>query len=365
MGNHNVTTMPCLLDPHVHFRDWAQSGKETIRHGFESALNSGVTEIFDMPNTVPPLTEADAIYARLEDARRAIASFPREVASRLSYHLYAGITPDHTRIHRLVALQKELFPHVVGLKFFVGHSTGNMGVIDDTQQKEVYRTLAEAGYQGVVALHCEKESLLKPALDRPGDAVAHSLSRPSGAEVQSVRDQIAFSREAGFQGTLHVCHLSTPEALKEIQTARRQGIRITCAVTPHHALLSTADVTAERRLCMNPPLRTEGERASLYDALVEGAIDWVETDHAPHTCEDKAQGANGIPGYTGLLLLLSRLRSSGVSEMRLQELFGGSVLKTFGLEERAVVLPDSTFIENHLPVSRTQYPWDPYAGISL
>lgn len=352
-----------MIDPHVHFRDWEQSEKETLRHGICSGLVAGVSCFFDMPNTVPPLTDEATILRRLSHADKVMAEMDGDDAIRISYHVYGGITTDMEQIRDMVALHARLFPLMVGLKLFAGHSTGNMGVVTEEQQRAVYRTLADCGYKGVVALHCEKEALLCPDCDAPDDALAHSLARPSTAEVESVRDQIRFAREEGFAGTLHVCHISTAGAIGLVSEAREQGMQITCGATPHHALLSVQDSLPHRHLSMNPPLREQADRDAVFLALLDGHIDWIETDHAPHTREDKKNGANGIPGYTGLMLLIRRLRMADCPEERLRDLLGKNVLQAFGLDGQAITVPDASFIDNSLGSSRVRYPWDPYEGM--
>lgn len=352
-----------MIDPHVHFRDWEQTEKETLCHGMRSGLGAGVTTFFDMPNTVPPLTDEATILRRLALAGNVIAEIGGANIPRISYHVYGGITTDTAQVRAMADLHARLFPAMVGLKFFAGHSTGHMGVIEEEKQKSVYRTLADCGYSGVVALHCEKEALLKPELDGMDEGRAHSLSRPPQAEVESVRDQICFAREAGFAGTLHICHISTVGALALVEEARAEGMKITCGVTPHHALLSVEDALPQRHLSMNPPLRSPEERDGMFAALLDGRIDWIETDHAPHSLEDKKNGANGIPGFTGTMLLIRHLRNAGCTEERLVDLLGRNVQKAFGLSGQKIIVPDSTFIDSRLDRSRVRYPWDPYEGV--
>ncbi len=123
-----------------------------------------------------------------------------------------------------------------------------------------------------MALHCEKESLLHPELYDPSDFSTHSLARPVEAEVESVSDQLRISQEEGFKGHLHICHLSSIEALHEIEKAKAQGgVRVSCAVTPHHALLSSEEAKDHSLYAkMNPPLRSETERSVLFAALLGG-----------------------------------------------------------------------------------------------
>ena len=347
-----------MIDVHVHLRDWEQSNKETLAHGMGVALSCGVDEVFDMPNTNPPLTGRTAILKRFEDAQACNLA--------VCYHLWAGVTSDRTQLSEMVALHRELFPRVIGLKMFAGHSTGNMGLTEEETQKQVYHTLAHADYQGVLALHCEKESLLRPNLERNEDFSSHSLARPVEAEVASVRDQLRFALEAGFKGHLHICHLSSIETLSVIEDARAAGVRVSCGVTPHHALLSQDDAK-DRSLYakMNPPLRSETERSALFAVLLAGRIDWIETDHAPHTLADKEGGASGIPGFSGMLLLLKALIEAGAQEDLLLDLVGKRALRVFGLSDRVITMPLYDELASRSLEAAKAYPFDSFANFRL
>lgn len=347
-----------MIDVHVHLRDWEQSAKETLAHGMEVAHSCGVDELFDMPNTSPPLTGREAILKRLEDASLC------SVAVR--YHLWAGVTSDYDQLIEVVELHRELFPRVIGLKMFAGHSTGNMGLTEEEEQKRVYQTLAKAEYRGVLALHCEKESLLRPDLEKLEDFSSHSFARPVAAEVASVTDQIRFAVEAGFKGHLHICHLSSIETLMLVEEARARGVRISCGLTPHHALLSTVDAQ-DRALYakMNPPLRSETERSALFAALLAGRIDWIETDHAPHTLADKEGGASGIPGFSGMLLLVKSLVEAGATEELLMRLLGQRALEVFGLEKRTITHPPYDELSFRSLAAAKEYPFDSFANLRL
>ncbi len=347
-----------MIDPHVHLRDWNQADKETLQHGMEVALQCGIDEVFDMPNTSPPLTTEAAILKRLEDADRC--------RTGVRYHLWAGVTSDPKQVESIAKLAKALFPSVIGLKMFAGHSTGHMGLVDEQMQREVYQTLTDAGYEGMVALHCEKEALLKPALEDERDFSSHSLARPVEAEAASVRDQIRLSSEAGFKGHLHICHLSSIEALGIIEEAKREGRRISLAVTAHHALLCSKDAKDHSLYAkMNPPLRSETERSSLFAALLEGRVDWIETDHAPHTLRDKECGASGIPGFSGLLLLVKQLIEQGAEHSLLTQLLGSRVLQIAGLPEREISIPAYDQLSDLSLAAARAYPYDSFSTLRL
>lgn len=353
-----------MIDPHVHLRDGLQARKETIVHGLSVASLIGDQWVFDMPNCNPPLTTRDAIERRLEKAGEAIAYLQKDTGRTIRYSLYAGLTSDEEEIGMAVRAWKDLFPHVVGLKLFAGNSTGGMGQVTPGQQRHIYETLAKLGYTGVLAIHCEKESLLHPELEDPADFSSHSLARPVEAEVESVRDQLTLSEEAGFQGTIHICHVSTIETVSLVQEAKRKGRKVTLASTPHHLLLNR-DMAKNHELYgkMNPPLRSEEERKALFQALLEGKIDWVETDHAPHTLSDKEKGASGIPGFSGTLKLLMVLRTQGLPEDRLRELYGKNVLKAFGLRDMDIFLPGEDECGDLAVMAAACYPYDSFRDL--
>ncbi len=322
-----------MIDPHVHLRDWAQSDKETILHGLACYKKAGFTHVFDMPNTLPPITGRDAVLERL-----ALASEAQRKVKGIAYHLYAGLTSDEKEISEVVSAKNELFPLVIGLKLFLGQSTGNMGIVKKEDQEKVIRILTRLGYDGVLAVHAEKESLFEPEKYVNGMFETHSYARPGIAEAESIADIIEICIKEGFSGTLHIAHVSTKESVEKVLD-NRDRLKITMGATPHHALFCTEDAKDHSLfLKMNPPLRSKEDQEYIFDSLLDGKIDWVESDHAPHSIKDKENGASGIPGCVGMLVLLSRLRTYGCSKERLEDLFGLNAMRTFGLAEEEIVI---------------------------
>ena len=257
-----------MIDPHVHLRDWDHAHKETVEHGIDVAYRAGLDGIFEMPNTSPPLTTKQRILDRVKLADGAIEKLG--LTGRFFHGIYGGITKDPEQIKAIVRAHAELFPRIVGLKMFAGHSTGNMGIIDEEEQRMVYRTLAEAGYEGVLAVHCEKEKhMIASAWDhkRPH---THTRARPPEAEIESVKDQLRFAREEGFKGTLHICHISTPQSVALLE--REDHLNVVCGITPHHAMLAAEDMDEIRGhlLKMNPPLRPREIQQALQSASPVG-----------------------------------------------------------------------------------------------
>ena len=163
------------VDSHVHFRDFNQKHKETVRHGLEVARDSGLDAVFDMPNTDPPIMTRDLVEDRLRIAKEA-------GVSDVFYGFYMGLTADPEQIKQASDIFRE-FRQVIGMKLYAGHSVGNLGVINEEEQRGVYETLAREGYQGVLAVHCEKESELDPNTWNPQQPITHCHARPEKAEV--------------------------------------------------------------------------------------------------------------------------------------------------------------------------------------
>ncbi|MGP1439278.1 MAG: dihydroorotase [Treponema sp.] len=348
-----------MIDVHVHFRDGSQCEKETIKHGFSVAYKAGVLSCFDMPNTVPPLTTKKDILARLEFGQKMV----EEVDQKAIYRIYVGLTNDIEQIRDMVQIYNELFPRVVGFKMFAGHSTGNMGILEKDMQRTVYNTLVDCGYKGVIAVHCEKTQEMKEELFDISKPETHSLARPIIAEVESIKDQIDLVRETGFKGHLHICHISTKDGVVIVKKAKEECIDISSGATAHHALLNDEAYKTQRLFAkMNPPLRNEENRKAIFSALISGDIDWIESDHAPHTIKDKEAGASGIPGFAGTLLLIQHLRKAGVSEEKLNALCGENANKVFALN-LPVSVPSNERINEVLPEIRKAYPFDAFSRV--
>ena len=338
-----------MIDPHVHLRDWNEKEKETLVHGMESGYLSGIDTFFDMPNTNPPITNRENALKRIEDGIKAEEEL-RKRGMDVHYHLYLGLTPNKEQISEMVSLYSSLFPRIIGLKLFASHSTGNMGIIDEEEEKNVFQVLADLDYKGVVAVHAEKTSLFTTN-------ASHALSRSNISEIESVRDMIEFATDAGFKGRLHIAHISTKGALELVKKAKEEGkIKITSGATPHHALFNLE--SENNYLKMNPPLREEEDRAYIFSSLLSGDIDWIESDHAPHTLRDKENGKCGIPGFKGTLLLIDKLRECGISEERLEKLLNTNIASTFGLGNSKLSIPTDT--QGREKIIGDRYPFDPY-----
>jgi dihydroorotase len=312
------------IDPHVHFRDEEQAYKETIAHGLKVAKEQGVEIVFDMPNTFRPVISE-------EDVKRRLALVPKGEEDR--YYTYIGATKDKVQLKNAVEIARKN-KNVCGIKLFAGKSVGNLEIIDEEDQKNVYRTLSENNFTGVLAVHCEKEALMKGCFD-PKEPFTHCVVRPNEAEIESVKDQIKFAEETKFRGTLHICHASCAKTVDLVNEAKQRGkIKITCGVTPHHLLWNCEKMKEPLGLLykMNPPLRDPTEVIALRQYLKEAKIDWIETDHAPHALGEKLS-PSCPSGYPSLYLYKNFveefLPSLGLNESQIDALTFENIKKTF------------------------------------
>ncbi len=346
-----------MIDPHVHARDWDQLEKETIKHALMVASTAGFTTIFDMPNTSPALTFPHIIAKRIEEGQKCAKEIAREQNIEINYCVYGGITSDPSQIETLVTLHEHLFPHLIGLKLFAGHSTGHMGITTSHLLREVYEALKRSQYKGVLAVHCEDEAFIKNDLFDLENPISHTYARPVEAEIASVEKQITLCKESGFKGTLHICHISTKDAIEMVSYHKSKGMDITCGATAHHALLNESIMNTKGLLAkVNPPLRSIEHQKAVFHGLLDGSIDWIESDHAPHTMKDKLLGASGIPGFGGTLRLIQTLREHDVKESHLDYLLGERVNEVFHTDF-SVFVPSPMCIDDTVENVIGEYPF--------
>jgi len=318
-----------FIDPHVHCRDWEQSYKATIRSVTDIARKQGVVAIFDMPNTSPPIISKELVNKRLKLAE--------DEGCLESYYLYLGATRDPLQLREAAETVRD-YEKVVGIKLYAGKSVGGLAVTSEEDQKMVYEQLASINYDDVLVVHCEKEKLFREHLWNPSSPYTWNQARPPLAEIESVRDQIRFAKESGFKGHLHITHVSTPEAVNVIQEDKDR-LRISCGVTPHHLMYSIQDMKLRDGMMgkdglkfkVNPPIRDEFSKNHLLRYLAEGKIDWIETDHAPHTRQEKMylDHPSGIQSLRYYSVFLGWLKDMGLSDREIQGLTYDNIKRVF------------------------------------
>ncbi len=320
-----------FIDPHVHCRDWEQAYKETIEHTLHVAEKAGFTAILDMPNTKPPVTTKERVLERLAIAKRA--------NSPVLYGTHMMLTSSPEQIKRAVQAYRDLeydfgsdFRYLSGFKYYAAHSVGTIKVSKQDQQQRIFKTLAEEGYDGVLVVHCEKESCMHPALWNPEKPITHALARPAESELHSLEDQISYAKEYHFKGTLHIAHISVPEAVRKINSEK--NLKITCGVTPHHCLLDLEALEKPEGIMMkiNPPLRSPSMKKEMIELLKQGMITWIETDHAPHTLNEKIRPPylSGITGLQKYPKFIHWLTTQGLNHEHIKKITFEAIALTYG-----------------------------------
>ncbi len=338
------------IDSHVHLRDFNEKHKETIKHGLEVARDSGVDAVFDMPNTDPPIITRDLVVDRLRLAKDA-------GIDSVFYGVYIGLTGNSEQVKQAVDIYRE-FPQVVGMKLYAGHSVGNLGVINLEDQRTVYKVLSEQGYEGVLAIHAEKESEINHKHWNPLNPITHCHARPEKAEVESIKDQIKPAKEYRFKGKMHIPHISSPIAVELVQSAK-DSLDISCGVCPHHFIYDWQQMASKNGVLwkMNPPLRSPEARQKMLNHLRIGDIDWIETDHAPHTLDEKIKEPfmSGIPGLPWWNLFEEFLRNNNFNDRQIEELTFNNIMNRFGIPIKRT--------SRQIVDRRNDYPFNPYAPI--
>ncbi len=313
--------LPGAVDAHVHFREPGFARKETWGTGSRSAAAGGVTTAVDQPNTAPPTTTGAAFDRKARLAR----------AAAVDYGINGGVTADWE--------PDELFdrPLCALGEVFLADSTGDMGVDEAAFRTALSRAAAAAT---LVTVHAEDAALFDDDARDRSDPDAWSAYRTAEAEVAAVERALELADAVGAR--LHVAHTSTPEAVDLVA-----GTRHTCEATPHHLLLDRSALDDLGTLGrMNPPLRSPARRAALYERLVDGRVDVVATDHAPHTRAEKDAGVwsapSGVPGVETMVpLLLARARdeTDPLTVDRVREAAARAPADRLGLPSKGRIAP--------------------------
>ena len=344
--------LPGMVDVHVHLRQPGLGHKESWQSGTRSAAAGGVTTVVDQPNTDPPTVDGAGFDRKRSYAEDALVDFG----------INGGVTedwePDSLFDRPLFALGE----------LFLADSTGEMGVDESLFVEALERARAE----GVpVTVHAEDESLFQPSARERTDADAWSAYRRADAEITAVRRACKLAADRDTR--VHIAHASTPES---IDAAARAGS--TSEVTPHHMLLSRRhldELGTHGRT--NPPIRRERHRRKLFERVVDGTVDVVATDHAPHTRGEKSGGIwsapSGVPGVeTALPLLLAEARAGTIGFDRVRDLTARNPAAIFGLSQKGtvtegthadLVLVDPERVENiRADRLHTNCEWTPFEG---
>ena len=315
----NIVTIPALVDLHVHFREPGFSYKETIRTGSMAARAAGYSDVFTMPNLNPVPDTVEHLQAQL-------AIIERDAV--VGVHPYASITMGQQGKGELVDMEA-LAPYVIGF------SDDGRGVQDEGLMREAM-VRCRAVNRMIVA-HCEVNSLLHGGYIHAGEYAAKHGHKgiSSESEWKEIERDIRLVEQTGCR--FHICHISTKESVSLVRDAKRRGLPVTCETAPHYLLLSDKDLQEDGRWKMNPPLRSETDRQAMIEGVLDGTVDCIATDHAPHSAEEKSRGlrqsAFGIVGLeTAFPLLYTYMVRAGVLSLeRLVELMSLAPRRIAGL----------------------------------
>ena len=314
-----LTIIPGLVDVHVHLREPGFSYKERIETGTMAAAAGGFTTVCTMPNLKPAPDSLENLEKQLEIIRRdaAIEVIPFATITKLRI---GDETVDYSA----------LAPYVAGF------SDDGSGV----QSEEVMLRAMEqiAPTDKILAAHCEVNSLLNKGYIHDGIYAARHGHRGicSRSEWEEVERDILLAKKTGCR--LHICHISTAESVDLIRKAKALGVRVTCETAPHYLAFCDEDLQEDGRFKMNPPLRAASDKAALIEGIIDGTIDAIATDHAPHSTEEKARGleksAMGVVGLeTALAAVYTYLVKTGIiSFQRMLELMAITPRKLFNIK---------------------------------
>ena len=319
----NNYVLPGFIDPHIHFRDPGLTQKEDFKTGSLAAANGGFSTVIDMPNTLPKTDTYSALKEKINIAKSK---------SVVNFELQAG-TNTLEEMERMM----ELNP--ISFKIF-------MDLESDESLEQIFHDLsqlkANTDYNGLVATHCEKQSIVLAETKKlrqkdENEAIDYSYARPAISEDESVKQAIELARANDLR--LHICHLSSTKSLKLAEDASKT-MPVSWEFTPHHLLLdNSAYNTYGTFIKTNPPLREKQDSVRITD-LDENSI--IGTDHAPHTLEDKNEGvwssSPGIPNLETVVPLMLTEVSNGNLDLKLiPKIFSENAAKVYGLENKGQI----------------------------
>ena len=289
VSNFEYTVFPGFCDVHVHFREPGFSYKETIATGSACAARGGYTAVCTMPNLKPAPDTMEHLQQQLD-----------LIETDACIHVYPYGTITIGQNGQELSQMEDMAPYVCGF------SDDGRGVQNDDM---MLRAMNKAKALGkMIVAHCEDNSLLRGGYIHDGEyAKAHGhRGICSESEWGQIKRDLELVRKTGC--SYHVCHISTKESVELIRKAKAEGLDVTCETGPHYLVLDDSCLQEDGRFKMNPPLRSKEDREALVQGILDGTIDMVATDHAPHSAEEKAKGLEGSAfGIVGLETAVSTL----------------------------------------------------------
>lgn len=354
-----LTVLPALIDPHVHLRVPGAEHKENWMSGAQAAIAGGITTVFDMPNNRPSCVTA----AFLKEKKALIQSQLDKADIPLHFGLYFGA--DRNYFDEIPKVKGA----VVGLKIFMGSSTGTLLIDDDPTLERVFKLAADSDM--IVAVHAEDELIIKRNFEKyhpVTNPAMHSHIRSPEAAETAVAKAIALSKKTGAR--LYILHMSTKKEVELVRKAKKDCVTIFAETTPHHLFMTVQDYEwGGMRVKVNPPLRSQEDQDALWGGIHDGTIDAIGTDHAPHTLEEKAraymEAPSGVPGLeTHLPLLLNAYHERKMTLDQIVALTRTNIQRFFKLETNEdwvlVDLNQTRSVEKQN--LKTKCGWSPFEG---
>lgn len=315
---NNKYIFPGFTDVHVHLREPGFLCKETIETGTKAAARGGYTSVCAMPNLKPVPDSAEDIKIETDIIEKTAV---------VHVYPYGAITVDE--------MGKELADLEGMAPYAIAFSDDGHGVQNDDMMRNAMKKSKELGK--MIVAHCEVNELLEGGYIHKGKyAELHGHKGIcSESEWKQIERDIELVKETGC--AYHVCHISTKESVELIRKAKSEGVNISCETGPHYLVLNDMDLQEEGRFKMNPPIRDESDRLALIEGIKDGTIEFIATDHAPHTEEEKSKGLkNSLMGVVGLetafpIVYTELVRKGIITIEKAMELLNGNAIERFGI----------------------------------
>ncbi len=330
MNLNGHIVLPGLIDSHVHLRDQERAYKEDFFTGTAAAAAGGFSLVIDMPNNKPVTMNAQSLKGRMKLAEK------RVLVNVAFYSAFPQTTKEISSIAKGGA---------IAFKLFLLEKIGGLNIDDDTEVLRAFNEVKKADVP--VAVHAEDKETFESKMKRIQDEKRNDIdalleAHSSKVEAKAVQRIIRIAKKS--EAHVHFCHISSAESLSLIKKARSVGVNITCEVTPHHLLLTSRDLKRYKNLAVTlPPARTGEDMKALWNALKQGLIDTLGSDHAPHAVEEKKPESvwevkPGIAGLETMLpLMLTQVNKGRLTIAELIQLTSKKPAETFRLRDRGTL----------------------------